>query len=125
MRNLLEAQKRIEKVANRRGEYLSLAQLDLTTDELEQLIPFMLKKLPYLMVLSLAHNRLKTIPKTIFLFKSLEELDVSFNPSLQNITKLLTKLPGFSNLIISTGQLTTLAPGIDAFHDFLAFRSSS
>ena len=91
MTNLEEAKQRIIKVRERNESKLNLDDLDLTSQNLAQLIPVIEKVLPHLSELDLSGNKLEKLPNSLAHFTHLKRLSLDDN-NLDNLPESLAKL---------------------------------
>ncbi len=80
MEGIAEARRRIERAKERGAISLNLGGLELTTDDLEQLLPNIAAALPDLKWFNLEDNELTELPVEIGNLENLEELYLNDNP---------------------------------------------
>ena len=94
MKNLEEVEQRIKAEKENGGSNLRLDNLGLTSEDLDQLIPVIIKEFPNLTDLSLDNNSIESLPESIGEFSNLNYLYLSNN----NLTILPDSIGNLSNL---------------------------
>ncbi len=119
MIHYIETIKRIETAVKTGAKHLDLSKLDLETQDLEQIMPLIIEKLPGLKTLDLAYNAFHVLPESVTGLKGLEELDVSFNKNTFKYVKHIKKL---KNLVVSFDQYHALHFEMSELKSLLVYR---
>lgn len=107
MTNIETATQRIDACLKDKDKSLRLSKLNLTSGDLEQLVPYISKNIPKLMYLDLFDNAIEALPESIGELTALRILYL-WNNQLENLPKSMAKLNNLKYLDLSNNLLRAL-----------------
>ena len=105
------------QIFNNENIFISLIDLDLSNNNIEEIDPLMMGQFPNLKILNLSHNKIiniKCMDKDLLNFNKLEELNLSYN-NIKEIIKI--NIPSLRNIIMINNPISQgiieLSYGVD------------